>query len=120
MNDLPSKLSYLEIGTQLGAPFTEFFSQLFGWTFHPFEDAGNGGFETPWGKAGLHPDDASPGITAYFLTRDRDIEQTALQVVALGGRANPIGALQPGFGRFCQGWDPQGVPFGLHEADPSL
>ena len=72
----------------------------------------------PCGSGLIH--DASPGITAYFLTRDRDIEQTALQVVALGGRASPIGALKPSFGRFCQCGDPQGVPFGLHEADPSL
>ncbi|EDX82400.1 hypothetical protein S7335_846 [Synechococcus sp. PCC 7335] len=37
----------------------------------------------------------------------------------LGGEAESLGPEEPGFGRFCNCKDPQGIRFGLHQLSKS-
>lgn len=73
---------------------------------------GSGWFETPTGKVGLHGNDAG-GAVPYF--RVENIEAAVAHVRALGGTAEDFIANEPGFGRFCNCTDPQGLRFGLHQ-----
>ena len=62
-------------------------------------------------KAGVHGGDASQGFLVFFGVAD--IEAAIADVVRFGGTAEaPME--EPGFGRFCICYDPQGLRFGLH------
>ena len=107
-------VGYIEIGSGDAAITSRFFADLFNWRFHAMGDAGDGWFEMPGMKAGLHGQDASHGMVVYF--RVADIDQAAARVRALGGEVDGPGADEPGFGRFCNCRDPQGLRFGLFQA----
>ena len=107
-----AEVSYIEIGTGESGRTRAFLGELFQWEFHPMGSGGNGWFETPTMKAGLHGGDPNPGILVFFSVAD--LEVAAARVRELGGEADEPGAEEPGFGRFCMCRDPQGVSFGLH------
>jgi predicted enzyme related to lactoylglutathione lyase len=61
---------------------------------------------------GMHGDDPQPQIYVFFEVPD--LEQAIALVREAGGEAEPP-AEQPGFGRFSNCRDPQGIRFGLHQ-----
>ena len=75
-------------------------------------DGGEGWFETPAIKAGLHGGDPNPGILVFFSVADLEVAEA--RVGELGGESDEPSAEEPGFGRFCMCRDPQGIRFGLH------
>lgn len=106
-------VSYLEIGARDAATSQHFFAQLFGWPFTPTEAPGEGWFQGPSIRVGLHGDDSSAQVLVFFEVAD--LLAAAGRVQALGGQADAPGAEEAGFGRFCMCRDPQGVGFGLHQ-----
>jgi predicted enzyme related to lactoylglutathione lyase len=106
-------ISFVELGTSDPERSHLFFERVFGWTFHPMA-AGGGWFQTPSIRVGLHGDDPQPRIYVFFEVPD--LEQAIALVREAGGEADPATAEEVGFGRFSSCRDPQGIPFGLHEA----
>lgn len=106
-------ISYIEMGAGDASGVSAFFSGLFGWTFHSMSDGGDGWFDTPSAKAGLHGNDPDHGIVVYF--RVPNLEAAIAKVRELGGEAEDRIADEEGFGRFCNCRDPQGMRFGLHQ-----
>ena len=106
-------VSFIEMGSGNVEVTASFFTDLFGWPFHPMEDEG-GLFEAPGGKVGLHGNDPNWGMVPYL--RVGDIETTAARIRQLGGEAEAI-VQEDGFGRFCNCRDPQGMRFGLHQQE---
>lgn len=104
-------VSFIEIGSATADRTRSFLEQLFDWDFHPMGDAGQGWFETPTMKAGLHGNDPSPSILVFFSVPS--LEEAIAKVRALGGEATDP-TEEPGFGSFSMCRDPQGLPFGLH------
>jgi len=110
---MTGEVGYIEIGTGDATITSQFLADLFKWPFHTMGDSGDGWFETPGIKAGLHGNDTSYGTVVYF--RVIDIEATAARVCELGGEVQRSGADEPGFGRFYSCRDPQGFRFGLFQ-----
>ena len=81
---MDSKVSYLEIGTKNAETSRVFFEQLFGWSFHSMENNGEGWFETPSIKAGLHGNDPNPQFFVFFNVADLDT--AVAKVKELGGK----------------------------------
>jgi predicted enzyme related to lactoylglutathione lyase len=109
---MPGNVSFLEIGSKDAAVSRAFFERVFGWSFNSMGDAG-GWFQTPSIKAGLHGSDPQPQLYVFFDVDDLD---AAIALVkASGGQADPPGPEEPGFGRFSNCHDPQGIRFGLHQ-----
>ncbi len=114
--------SFFEIGAPDAQKAHQFYSELFGWTFHEIGDTGQTWIDIPAGRlrAGIHGGDPDTGIEIYFGVPDIDAAVTSVR--NLGGEASDAGREQPGFGRFSRCKDNQGVRFGLHQepADPPL
>jgi len=113
-NMLPSgaAVSYIEIGVSDASKSRAFLEQMFGWELHPFGQGGEGWFQTPSLKAGIHGGDPNWGFLVYFAVPD--LEAAMAEVNRLGGTAEAP-TDEPGFGRFCMCRDPQGLRFGLHQ-----
>lgn len=109
---MTGEVSYIEIGAPDAGRAREFFGALFGWPFQPMGNGGEGAFETPSLKAGVHGNDPAAGIQVFFSVPD--IAAAVARVRELGGSADAPGAEEEGFGQFCSCKDPQGVSFGLH------
>ncbi|MEM1254744.1 MAG: VOC family protein [Cyanobacteria bacterium P01_H01_bin.21] len=110
---MPSEISYLEIGAKDATTSRVFFEQLLGWSFHPMGNGGEGWFQTPSVKAGLHGNDPEPQFFIFFSVPD--LMAAVAQVKELGGETDEPGPDEPGFGQFCTCRDPQGIRFGLHQ-----
>lgn len=110
---MAGELSYIEIGTGDARVTSRFLADLFGWSFHAMGDGGDGWFDAPSLKAGLHGNDPDHGVVVYF--RVPDLEAAIAKVRELGGEAEDRIAEEEGFGRFCNCRDPQGLRFGLHQ-----
>lgn len=106
------EVSYIEIGAGDAGKARAFLGQLFGWDFHLMGAGPEGWFQTPSLKAGLHGNDPAPGIFVFFSVPDLD--EAIAKVTQLGGEAGEA-TEEPGFGRFCNCCDPQGIRFGLHQ-----
>jgi predicted enzyme related to lactoylglutathione lyase len=108
----PGAPAYVEIGAPSGSGVRAFFSELLGWTFH---DMGGDNFwvRTPTLTLGLHSGDEDRNMVVYFAVAD--IDAAAARVRTLGGQAPDPSSEQPGFGRFVECRDPQGIRFGLHQ-----
>ena len=115
---MPSEVSYLEIGAKDATTSRIFFEQLLGWSFHPMGNGGEGWFQTPSVKAGLHGNDPEPQFFIFFSVPD--LMAAVAQVEELGGETDAPGPAEPGFGQFCTCRDPQGVRFGLHQLPSKL
>lgn len=110
---MASEVSYLEIGAKDAAISRVFFEQLFEWSFHPMGSDGQGWFQTPSIKAGLHGNDPEPQFFIFFDVPD--LTAAVARVKELGGETDEPGSDEPGFGKFCACRDPQGIRFGLHQ-----
>ncbi len=110
---LKGSVSFVEMGSGEPEKSAAFFTEMFSWQFHQMAD-GNGWFETPGGRIGLHGGDAAWGAVPYFQVSD--LEAAMDKVRRLGGEAEDI-ATAEGFGRFSNCKDPQGMRFGLHEPE---
>ena len=76
-------------------------------------NGGEGWFQTPSIKVGLHGIDPNPQFSIFFNVADLDA--AIIRVNELGGQTEAPGPHEPGFGRFCLCRDPQGIQFGLHQ-----
>jgi predicted enzyme related to lactoylglutathione lyase len=61
----------------------------------------------------LHGEDAQPQL--YVFLDVPDLDQAIASVRDAGGTAESPGEEVPGFGRFTNCRDPQGIVFGLHQ-----
>jgi len=107
-------VSFIELGstaTDTGRSEV-FFEKLFGWHFQP-TPRGGGWFQTPSIRVGLHGNDSGPGIYVFFEVSN--LEEAIALVRKAGGEADPSVTEEPGFGRFANCRDPQGIRFGLHQ-----
>jgi uncharacterized protein len=104
-------VSFLELGTTDTERTRSFFESVFGWQFHPMAQGG-GWFQAPSMRVGLHGNDPQPQI--YTFLEVPDLESAIALVRQAGGEADPP-AEEPGFGRFSNCRDPQGIRFGLHQ-----
>lgn len=105
--------SHFEMGVPDAARAKAFYGPLLGWTFHPMGSGEEGWIETPGVRGGLHENDPSARILTYFTVPD--IDAAARTVRELGGEPGTPSQETPGFGRFAECRDDQGVPFGLHQ-----
>lgn len=111
---MKSEVSHIEFGAGDASKVRAFFGQLFDWDFHLMGKGPEGWFQTTLIKAGLHGNDPTPGISVFFSVPN--LEQAIAKVRELGGEAGePIE--EPGFGRFSNCRDPQGISFGLHQLE---
>lgn len=108
-------VSYLEIGSAEAKSTQQFFASLFGWTFTAMGESGDGWLDSGSIRLGVHGNDADHGIVPYF--RVDDIDSAVARVRALGGQVEEAAADEPGFGRFRNCNDAQGVRFGLHQPE---
>lgn len=109
---MPGNVSFLEIGSKDAAVSSTFFERFFGWSFTSMGEAG-GWFQTSFIKVGLHGNDPHPQLYVFFDVTD--LEAAIALVKASGGQADPPGPEEPGFGRFSNCQDSQGIRFGLHQ-----
>jgi predicted enzyme related to lactoylglutathione lyase len=110
---MAGRLSFIEIGTSDPQVASSFLGQLFDWPFTPMGDAGEGWFQTPGMRAGMHKEE-SPKLYVFFNVPD--LAAAIDRVVALGGDAEKPGPEEPGFGKFCNCRTPDGLEFGLHQS----
>jgi predicted enzyme related to lactoylglutathione lyase len=111
----PGAPSFIEIGVPSSATASAFYGSLFGWRFHPYPQAEDSFWvETPTLRLGVHPGDEDRNMVVYFAVEN--IESAMARVRELGGTTAEPSPETPGFGRFVECKDPQGVRFGLHQA----
>jgi len=104
-------VSFIEVGTTDPESSRPFFERVFGWPFHAMS-GGGGWFQGPSIRVGLHGDDPQPQLYVFFAVPD--LEQAIARVHEAGGQAEAPSEA-PGFGRFANCRDPQGIVFGLHQ-----
>jgi hypothetical protein len=114
----PGALSWNELGSPDLDGSTEFYGQLFGWTFSPMEGAdppylviqnqgrGNGGIRSPM------PPGTPPFWLVYFATDD--IDASLARVSELGGNVL-VGSTDIGIAKIAVAQDPQGAVFALYD-----
>jgi uncharacterized protein len=107
-------VSFIELGSaEIETRKSEvFFQELFGWHFQSMPQGG-GWFQAPRLRIGLHGNDAGAGIYVFFEVTN--LEEAMAIVQKAGGEADPSITEEPGFGRFANCRDPQGIRFGLHQ-----
>jgi uncharacterized protein len=105
-------VSFLELGSSDADKTSPFFARVFGWSFHPMAQGG-GWFQAPSIRVGLHGGDPKPQIYIFFEVPD--LEQAMALVREAGGEAAAPMPEEPGFGRFANCRDPQGIQFGIHQ-----
>ncbi|MGP1256062.1 MAG: VOC family protein [Kiloniellales bacterium] len=108
-------ITHVEIGTDDAEAAARFFSDVFGWRFVTAPDGnGEGWFEIPGGKIGLHGGNPGFGLVPYL--RVDDIDLAVARVRKQGGEAEDV-VTEEGWGQFSNCRDPQGLRFGLHQPD---
>jgi predicted enzyme related to lactoylglutathione lyase len=105
---VPGEPTYLELGVRDAQAAKSFYGSLFGWTF-----AGPGQVDTATLSVGLHGGDDAGHFEVFFAVDD--LEASMASVADLGGQL--IGQINetPGFGRWVECADDQGVRFGLRQ-----
>jgi predicted enzyme related to lactoylglutathione lyase len=111
-------VSFLELGANGSdtAKSQAFFETVFGWPFQAMPQGG-GWFQAPQIRVGLHGNDTEPQMYVFFDVGD--LEQAITVVRDAGGEAEPPTSA-PGFGRFSNCRDPQGIRFGLHQTGSAV
>jgi predicted enzyme related to lactoylglutathione lyase len=113
---MQGSVSFIEIGSGDQEQSGRFFAKVFGWEFHPMAQGG-GWFQGPSIRVGLQGGDPQPQI--YALFEALDLEAAIALVKEAGGEADTPGPELPGFGRFSNCRDPQGIRFGLNQRSVS-
>jgi hypothetical protein len=104
--------TYIELGVRDPRAAKSFYGRLFGW-----EPAGPGQVDTETLSIGIHGGDDAAHFEVFFAVDDLDA--STRQVTELGGRLMSEVNDSPGFGRWIECADDQGVRFGLREAAPA-
>jgi hypothetical protein len=101
--------SYIELGVRDAEAAKSFFGQLFGW-----EPAGPGQVDTATLSVGIHGGDDESHFEVFFAVDN--LEASIGKLGELGGRL--VGDINesPGFGRWVECADDQGVRFGLRQS----
>jgi uncharacterized protein len=107
--------SYIELGVADAGRALAFYGAVLGWTVDPA--AGMTQVDTPTLSIGIHGGDSEAHFEVMFAVGDLD---AALASVGSSGGAviGPV-ADSPGFGRWAECRDDQGVRFGLRELPSS-
>jgi len=108
---MAGRVSFVEIGTPDLKVAGKFLGQLFDWPFTPMGEAGEGWFQTPGMRAGMHQE-ANPKFYVFFNVPD--LTAAISRVLELGGHAEKP-TEEAGFGKFCNCRTPDGLEFGLHQ-----
>jgi predicted enzyme related to lactoylglutathione lyase len=103
--------SYVELGVPDVAAATAFYGALFGWA--PQQMAGGASVVTDTLGIGIHGGDPERHFEVFFAVRDLDAAVT--RVGELGGGTDSDVNESPGFGRWIECHDDQGVRFGFRE-----
>jgi hypothetical protein len=106
--DMTGEPTYIELGVRDAEAATTFYGRLFGWI-----PAGPGQVDTATLSIGIHGGDEGSHFEVFFAVDDLD---TSIEKVgALGGRLVSEINDTPGFGRWIECADDQGVRFGLRQ-----
>jgi hypothetical protein len=100
--------SYIELGVRDADAATSFYGGLFGW-----RPAGPGQVDTATLSIGIHGGDDGSHFEVFFAVAD--LEQAIAKVGELGGRLVSEINETPGFGRWIECADDQGMRFGLRQ-----
>lgn len=100
--------SYIELGVRDPEAATSFYGQLFGW-----QVAGPGQVDTDTLSIGIHGGDDASHFEVFFAVDD--LEASIAKVSELGGGTVSEVNDSPGFGRWVECADDQGVRFGLRQ-----
>jgi uncharacterized protein len=101
--------TYIELGARDVQAANLFYGRLFGW-----EPARSGQVDTATLSIGIHGGDDSSHFEVFFAVDD--LESSIEQVGALGGRIVSNVNETPGFGRWVECADDQGIRFGLRQS----
>lgn len=104
--------SYLELGVRDVEAALAFYDPLLGWTC---DTPGMTQVNTPTLDIGIHGGDPSALFEVFFAVDDLDA--SLAQVTTLGGNVRGEITTSPGFGRWAECADDQGVRFGLRQAE---
>ena len=100
--------SYIELGVRDAEAAKAFYGRLLGW-----RPAGPGQVDTATLSIGIHGGDDASHFEVFFTVDD--LAASINQVPALGGRVESDVHDSPGFGRWVECVDDQGVRFGLRQ-----
>src|SRR5690348_10267265 len=102
--------SYIELGVPDTAAAQAFYAGLFGWA-----PRGPGQVDTATLSIGMHGGDDNAHFEVFFAVDD--LAESMARVTALGGRLVSEVNTSPGFGRWVECADDQGVRFGLRQPE---
>lgn len=103
--------SYIELGVPDADRAVTFYSAVLGWAVDP--SAGMTQINTPTLSIGVHGGDPAAHFEVLFAVPDIDAALTA--VTTAGGEVVSPVTESPGFGRWAECRDDQGVRFGLRQ-----
>ena len=103
--------SYIELGVPDAARAVAFYGAVLGWAVDP--SAGMTQIETPTLSIGIHAGDPDAHFEVLFAVPD--IEGALAAVSAAAGEVVSQVTDSPGFGRWAECRDDQGVRFGLRQ-----
>lgn len=103
--------TYVELGVRDADAARAFYGALLGWSLGP--GTGPTQVDTPTLSIGIHDGDAENHFEVFFAVDDLDIALG--RVTDLGGRVVSDVHDSPGFGRWAECADDQGVRFGLRQ-----
>ncbi len=103
--------TYIELGVRDADAARTFYGALLGWT--PAGAHGPGQVDTATLDIGIHDGDPAASFEVFFAVDD--LERSIGQLTELGGRATSEVHDEPGFGRWVECVDDQGVRFGLRQ-----
>ena len=103
---MPGEPTYIELGVPDRDRALVFYGAVLGWP------AGASEVETPTLDIGIHGDDPAAHLEVFFAVDDLDAALAAVR--AAGGVAGAVHD-SPGFGRWSECTDDQGVRFGLRQ-----
>jgi predicted enzyme related to lactoylglutathione lyase len=103
---------YIELGVNNADKARTFYGELLGWS--PTGSTGPGQIETPTLDIGIHDGDPSAVFEIFFAVED--LNQSLALLARLGGQVTSEIHDSPGFGRWAECTDDQGVRFGLRQS----
>jgi len=110
---MTGEASYIELGVRDADAARAFYGRLLGW--QASGDSGPGQVDLPTLSIGIHDGDDSSIFEVFFSVEDLDA--SLAQVAQLGGLVTSEVNESPGFGRWAECADDQGVRFGLRQPE---